>query len=162
LENLTEWLEVPFIKARNSNLIKEGISILILTVNPSEDPSCIGKIIELLKTERRSQIFRMVIVVDHTVDQDDIYMVAWQILGNTDPVRDHFMISRDTLLLDGTIKFYRSGGFPRRWPEIVCSDTKTIEKIDKKWELLGLGEFISSPSLKNIRLVRSDTDEIMR
>jgi len=160
LENLTEWLEVPFIKARNSNLIKEGISILILAVNPSEDPSCIGKIIELLKTERRSQIFRMVIVVDHTVDPDDIYMVAWQILGNTDPVRDHFMISRDTLLLDGTIKFYRSGGFPRRWPEIVCSDTKTIEKIDKKWELLGLGEFISSPSLKNIRLVRSDTDEI--
>jgi len=87
-------------------------------------------------------------------------MVAWQILGNTDPVRDHFMIYQDTILLDGTIKFYRAGGFPRRWPEIVCSDTKTIEKIDKKWELLGLGEFISFSLIEEYKAYsHSDTDE---
>jgi 4-hydroxy-3-polyprenylbenzoate decarboxylase len=89
-------------------------------------------------------------------------MVTWQILGNTDPVRDHYMISQDAILFDGTIKFYRTGGFPRRWPEIVCSDTGTIDKIDNKWELLALGKFIPSPSLKYMKLVRSDKDQITR
>jgi hypothetical protein len=65
------------------------------------------------------------------------------------------------MLFDGTIKFYRPGGFPRRWPDIVCSDAGTIEKIDKKWDLLGFERFISSPSLKNMRLVRSKSDEII-
>lgn len=159
-DNITEWLKVPFIKAINTRLIKEGIRILILAVNPSEDPDCIERIIELLCREERSSIFRLVIVVDHTVDTDDIFMAAWQMLGNTDPVRDHYLISKDTILFDGTIKFYRKGGFPRRWPDIVYSDAVTIEKIDKKWDLLGFDGFISSPSSKNMKLARSNSDRI--
>jgi hypothetical protein len=63
-------------------------------------------------------------------------------------------------LFDGTIKFYRSGGFPRKWPDVVCSDAGTIKKIDKKWNLLGFEKFISSPSLRNLKLARSNSDEI--
>jgi 3-polyprenyl-4-hydroxybenzoate decarboxylase len=131
-----------------------------LAVNQSEDSGFKGKIIELLKAELRAGSCRLVIVVDHTVDPDDIFMVAWQMLGNSDPVRDHSMISRDIILFDGTIKFYRSGGFPRKWPDVVCSDAGTIEKIDKKWNLLGFEKFISSPSLRNMKLARSNSDEI--
>ncbi len=160
LNDLTDWLNVSFIKAVSASLLKEGIGILVLAVDTSEDPGCTGRIIEFLKPERRADIFRLIIVVDHTVDPEDLFVVAWQALGNTDPERDHFLLSRNTMLFDGTIKFYRPGGFPRRWPDIVCSDAGTIEKIDKKWDLLGFERFISSPSLKNMKLVRSKSDEI--
>jgi 4-hydroxy-3-polyprenylbenzoate decarboxylase len=160
LENITGWLDSLYIKAFNANLLKEGIGILILAVNQSEDSGFKGKIIELLKAELRAGSCRLVIVVDHTVDPDDIFMVAWQMLGNSDPVRDHSLISRDIILFDGTIKFYRSGGFPRKWPDVVCSDAGTIKKIDKKWNLLGFEKFISSPSLRNLKLARSNSDEI--
>jgi 4-hydroxy-3-polyprenylbenzoate decarboxylase len=162
LTDISELLKEKFIKAFNISLLAEGIKILILAVNPSDDPGCLGKIIELLKSESLSGIFRIVIAVDHTVDPDDLYTVSWQALGNTDPQRDHFMISADTVLFDATIKAYRLGGFPRRWPNVVCSDASTIEKVDKKWDHLGFPKFIPSPSLKNMKLVREGNEEIFQ
>jgi 4-hydroxy-3-polyprenylbenzoate decarboxylase len=88
-------------------------------------------------------------------------MVVWQLLGNSDPQRDHEFISEGSLLLDGTIKAYRKGGFPRKWPNIVCSDNMTIGAIDKKWESLGIGKFINSPSARYEGLCREGTDEIL-
>jgi 3-polyprenyl-4-hydroxybenzoate decarboxylase len=115
---------------------------------------------ELLKKESFTDLLRLVIVVDHTVDTDDLFMVAWQVLGNSDPLRDHCFVSNDTILIDGTIKHYRKGGFPRRWPNIVCSDAQTIEKTDKKWETYGFDSFIPSPSLRNTKLTRGSGDFI--
>jgi hypothetical protein len=92
---------------------------------------------------------------------DDLFMVAWQLLGNSDPVRDHCFISPHSLLIDGTIKFYRGGGFPRRWPNIVCSDAITIENVDKKWDTLGFDKNLPSPSLKNMKLLRDGLDAIV-
>ena len=132
-----------------------------MAVDPSEDPGSVRKVCDLLKENNNTNVFRLVIVVDHSVDSDDLFMVAWQVLGNSDPVRDHYFISPGSLLIDGTIKFFREGGFPRRWPNIVCSDTATIEKIDKKWELLGFETYLSSPSLKNKKLIRNGADTIV-
>jgi 4-hydroxy-3-polyprenylbenzoate decarboxylase len=160
-EYIDGLFEVQFIKAFNTSLLKDGIRVLVLTVNLSEDPGCIGKIIELLKSENFAGIFRLVIAVDHTVDPYDMYMVAWQVLGNTDPQRDHFLISPYTILFDATIKAYCLGGFPRRWPNIICSDALTIEKVDRKWESLGFDSFIPSPSLRNMKLMREGTAEII-
>ena len=121
----------------------------------------IVKIIKLLQSVDRSSVFRLVVAVDHTVDPDDLFMAAWQVLGNSDPVRDHYMVSSHTILIDGTIKFYRKGGFPRRWPNVVCSDAVTIEKIDEKWDSMGFEGFVTSPSLKTMKLVRKGRDEIV-
>jgi 4-hydroxy-3-polyprenylbenzoate decarboxylase len=38
--------------------------------------------------------------------------------------------------------------FYRDWPNIIIADDKTISSVNEKWSRLGLGEFISSPSLK--------------
>ncbi len=105
-------------------------------------------------------MFRFIIAVDHTVDPYDLYKVAWQLLGNSDPQRDHDFITPNSLLIDGTIKAYRKGGFPRKWPNVVCSDTETIAIIDQKWESLGLGPRVNSPSSANISLCRKGRDEI--
>lgn len=154
------WTEFPFIRNYNSSLAEPGPGILILAVNPSEDPDAVAKVRELAGSDQFSGKFRLVLVVDHTVDTSDLFMVAWQVLGNSDPLRDHFNASGDTLLIDGTIKFYRKGGFPRKWPNVVCSDRATIDMIDKKWDELGIGDFIASPSEKYLMLARGETDEI--
>jgi 4-hydroxy-3-polyprenylbenzoate decarboxylase len=64
-------------------------------------------------------------------------------------------------MFDGTIKAFRKGGFPRKWPNVVCSDNVTISTIDQKWKSLGAGEFINSPSTRYIRLCRRGKDEIL-
>jgi len=159
--DIPDFLFVPFIKAFRMYKTDGGTSILIIGVDPSGDPGSIMRSCELLRDNSDKSLFRLVIAADHTVDQDDAFMVAWQILGNSDPVRDHYFISKDSLLIDGTIKFYREGGFPRRWPNIVCSDAATIEKIDEIWDTLGFEKDIRSPSRKNMKLVRNGLDAIV-
>jgi 4-hydroxy-3-polyprenylbenzoate decarboxylase len=160
-EYIADWFNKPFIKSVNSKLFEKGIKILILAVNPSEDPECLQNIIELLRSKDSTGIFRIVLAVDHTVDTGDIYTIAWQLLANSDPLRDHYQVSPFSMLIDGTIKLFRKGGFPRRWPNVVCSDAITIENVDKKWATLGFDSFISSPSLKYEKLIRRGTDEII-
>lgn len=151
---------VPFIKGFSFALPEEGSGILMLKINPSEDPDSIFKVRDLLAGRDLRGLCRMVLAVDHTVDTGDLFMVAWQVLGNSDPVRDHYTISEETILLDGTIKCFRRNKFPRRWPDVVCSDESVIRKVDEKWSSFGFDKFIPSPSLKYKNLVRSGSCEI--
>ncbi len=38
--------------------------------------------------------------------------------------------------------------FNRDWPNIIVADDETIKAVDEKWNQLGIGDFIPSPSLK--------------
>ena len=49
---------------------------------------------------------------------------------------------------DGTRKTKEWDDFHRDWPNIIVADDATIQCVDEKWNQLGLGNFISSPSLK--------------
>lgn len=156
-----DFLNSDIIKNYNKSLFAENIPVLIVSVNRSADADVIEKVRDMFLTNDSEAIFSLILVVDHTVDVDDFFMVAWQILGNTDPQRDHSFISPLSVLVDGTVKAFRKGGFPRKWPNVVCSGNDTISSIDQKWSSLGIGEFISSPSNKYIRLSRSGADEIL-
>ena len=50
--------------------------------------------------------------------------------------------------LDGTIKTKEFDNFHRDWPNIIVASDETIKAVDEKWDQLGIGEFIASPSLK--------------
>ncbi len=143
----------------NLDIASIGIPVYIVSADRETDPAIIGKIDARLKQIISSSGSCLFLVVDHTVDTSDIFTVAWQILGNSDPQRDHTYIS-SSLLIDGTIKAFRKGGFPRKWPNVVCSDESTIEHIDKTWNNLGLGDFVESPSKKIIPLRRNGKDDI--
>jgi 4-hydroxy-3-polyprenylbenzoate decarboxylase len=158
---ISSKLNVPFIKGFSTDLIDQGMGILIIKINPSEDPDSILKVRDLLASKEFKPVFRLVLAVDHTVDADDLFTVTWQVSGNSDPVRDHFNIIPDLLLIDGTIKCFRREKFPRRWPDVVCSDDTTIKRIDEKWDQLGFDDFIPSPSIKHRKLVRGASGEII-
>jgi 4-hydroxy-3-polyprenylbenzoate decarboxylase len=156
-----DFLESDIIKSYNPGLLIANIPIIILSVDRSLDTDVIEKVKGMFRTNDTQGYFRLILVVDHTVDVTDSFMVAWQILGNTDPRRDHEFISPLSLLIDGTIKAYRKGGFPRKWPNAVSSGPDTISAINQKWSSLGIGEFIDSPSNRYVRLVRKGNDEIL-
>lgn len=160
LDSARLWLDNKIVSAYNVALFNIGIPIIFVAVNRMADKNIIDKLKSLFTDNDKQGLFRLIIAVDHSVDITDNYMVAWQVLGNTDPQRDHYYITPSSLLLDGTIKAYRPGGFPRKWPNVVCSDAETIKAVDDKWESIGLGRYISSPSLKNCHLCRPGKDEI--
>lgn len=155
-----DFFDKKVIRDINYGLCAFGIPILIVSVNQSEDEDVIEKVSDIFRKKDPGRIFKIIAVVDHTVDVNDIFMVAWQILGNTDPKRDHRFISPESILLDGTIKAFRKGGFSRKWPNVVLSSVNTISTIDTKWHSLGTGSLIESPSARYSRLCRKGNDEI--
>jgi 4-hydroxy-3-polyprenylbenzoate decarboxylase len=155
------FLVNELIKSYNLSLLTANIPVIILSVDRSGNSDVIEELKSLFRTSDAEGICRLILVVDHTVDVTDMFMVAWQILGNTDPRRDHELISPLSVLIDGTIKAYRKGAFSRKWPNVVCSDLETISSIDQKWSSLGIGTFVNSPSERYLRLARKGSDEIL-
>ena len=151
-------LIAPFIKGFREYNVNGLKGILMIGTDPSEDSGSVDRICSLLKDNHGRLGYSLVLVVDQTVDLDDLYIIAWQVLGNSDPRRDHCFIAPDSVLIDGTIKLYRPGGFPRPWPNVVCSDKATIESVDGKWQNLGFETFVPSFSRKFERLVRNGKD----
>ncbi|MGE5421363.1 MAG: menaquinone biosynthesis decarboxylase [Chloroflexota bacterium] len=146
--------------AVNLQLLKENIPVLVVSFDCAKKPDFVTSVRELLKIYDPGNRLKMVLAVNHTVPVEDLFTVAWQVLANSDPLRDHEFINGSCLLIDGTIKYFRKGGFTRKWPNVVCSDEDTISLVDKKWESYGLGNFIESPSSKYISLLMNGKDEI--
>lgn len=161
IQPATDFFDRSIIKSFNVTLFADEIPVVIVSVNRYEDRDIIKKTADLFRKHDPAGLFWLIITVDHTVNVSDLFMVAWQLLGNSDPRRDHQIITPGSYLLDATIKAFRKGGFPRKWPNIVTSDDATINSIDQKWQTLGIGDFVSSPSLKYQKLKRKGTDEII-
>lgn len=101
---------------------------------------------------------KMILYVEHTVDANDLGVALWRFCNNLDPRRDQYLFQQASndfpgkftacLGLDGTIKTKEFDDFQRDWPNIIVADDKTIASVDAKWDSLGIGAFLPSPSLK--------------
>lgn len=141
----------------NESLLKKSIPCLIVSVR-KEKPGHIRELHEQICTSPEVEGIKMILYVEHTVDADDLGVSLWRLCNNMDPKRDSIMAQRQSfkepnktfscLGLDGTIKTKALDNFQRDWPNIIVADDATIKTIDEKWQTLGLGEFVPSPSLK--------------
>lgn len=137
-----------------------GFPVMAVGVKQADDPLAVEKAMEIFFTPVTRNILRLVLIVDGAVDVNDWFTVAWQVLGNTDPERDLIFLSENSVFVNGTIKAFRKGGFPRKWPNVVASTDDIIKNTNIKWESLGIGPFIPSPSLKTSKLVRKGDAEV--
>jgi 4-hydroxy-3-polyprenylbenzoate decarboxylase len=96
----------------------------------------------------------VIVAVDEGADADDPGIVTWLVTGNSDPSRDLYRLDSGALFIDATSKTLSLPAFPRDWPNVVCSDPETIELVDRRWSEYGIGDFITSPSLRLLPLVR--------
>lgn len=87
------------------------------------------------------------VILDSWENTKERYSGLWLWGSNWDPVRDTEFID-GKIISDSRRKYRGKDGFTREWPKKALSSEETISAIDKRWEKLGIGPFISSPSLK--------------
>ncbi|HEX6847082.1 MAG TPA: menaquinone biosynthesis decarboxylase, partial [Chitinophagaceae bacterium] len=151
----------PEIKVVNSSLLKRQIHCLIISVQKSRKGH-IKELHEQLCSQKELEGVKMILYVEHTVDANDLPTALWRFCNNLDPKRDSHIckqLSHSSQLaarssytacigFDGTRKTKELDDFHRDWPNIIVADDATISAVDAKWDELGIGAFIPSPSLK--------------
>jgi len=160
LKDLNLLVEKGVIKGYKIVLDEIKLPVLLISIKRINGITNIAEVTARLIETDASKFFRLILAVDEEVDLNDYFMVAWYILANSNPARDTHYISDTSILIDGTNKAFSLTGFPRPWPDIVCSDEKTITDVDNKWRRCMHGEFISSPSLKYRVLRRGNSANI--
>jgi 4-hydroxy-3-polyprenylbenzoate decarboxylase len=155
-ENVKETFNQQFsnftdIKSINSSLLKKQIPVLILGVEKNRKGQ-VKEIHRRICEMVNLQAVKMILYVEHTVDPNDLPIALWRFCNNLDPKRDHIPgLTSDAgscIGFDGTRKTKQFDDFNRDWPNIIVADDQTIRAVDEKWERLGIGPFISSPSIK--------------
>jgi 4-hydroxy-3-polyprenylbenzoate decarboxylase len=147
----------PGITAANVSLLSQQIPCLLVAVKKSGKGQ-IRQLHHALTGLGMLEPVKMILYVEHTVDVHDIAVTLWRFCNNLDPKRDQIPVQRPSELdpgktyacigLDGTRKTKEHDNFQRDWPNIIVANDKTIASVDEKWNSLGLGAFIPSPSLK--------------
>ncbi len=145
------------IRSVNISLAQKDIPVLIISIEKNRKNhvrELHGQICQMKEVEG----IKMILYIEHTVDANDLSTALWRFCNNLDPKRDNILEHMPTqnesdknfacLGLDGTRKTKDLDNFQRDWPNIIVADDKTIKSVDDKWNKLGLGKFIPSPSLK--------------
>jgi 4-hydroxy-3-polyprenylbenzoate decarboxylase len=104
--------------------------------------------------------FNLIMFFNDGADLNDLFTLMWLLGGNLEPDRDISVVElkneNKIIIVDATFKTENHDNFKRDWPNVVTMDDFTISEIDKKWNELGLGDLIKSPSLKFKKLVKGD------
>lgn len=156
------------IKRVNTSLLKKEIPCLIISVKKNRRGH-IKEIHQQICELEKMEGVKLILYIEHTVDANDLPTALWRFCNNLDPKRDHHLFKRPAHALpggqagsrltppnsyfacmgfDGTRKTKEFDDFHRDWPNIIVADNETIKAVDEKWEQLGIGPFIASPSLK--------------
>ncbi|MCK9204597.1 MAG: menaquinone biosynthesis decarboxylase [Bacteroidales bacterium] len=151
----------PEINALNTDLITNGISLIIISIKKVKKHHVREIAFDILQNEWIHGI-KFMVFTDEEVDISRLSMVAWLVANNIDPMRDCFFpdsgpgIHFPVLCLDGTRKTSELDNFEREWPNVIVMDDAIIERIDSRWDSLDLGPFIPSPSLSFKSLVNKE------
>jgi 4-hydroxy-3-polyprenylbenzoate decarboxylase len=143
----------PEIMDINDSLLAVGIPIVAVSVR-KERPGQVKALNTRLLQAPGWRDVKMILYCEEVADVTDIKEVIWRVTNNIDPKRDCFIVPAkdDTDIshigVDGTRKTLELDGFDRPWPNIIVADDATMNSVDAKWEGLGLGPFIESPSRK--------------
>jgi 4-hydroxy-3-polyprenylbenzoate decarboxylase len=104
--------------------------------------------------------FKTIVFFNEGADLNDLFTLMWLLGGNLEPDRDvsvsDSVNGNSVVFVDATFKTQLHDNFKRDWPNVVTMDDQTISAIDKKWNDLGIGEFVQSPSLKFKNLVKGE------
>lgn len=145
----------PEITGVNSLLLGKDIPCLVIAIK-KDRKGHVRELHERLCQRSELEGIKMILYVEHTVDPKNLGIALWRFCNNLDPKRDQILTQRERsdgkglfacMGLDGTRKTKEHDDFHRDWPNIIVAASDTIQKVDEKWDQLGLGPFLPSPSL---------------
>ncbi|WP_132054962.1 menaquinone biosynthesis decarboxylase [Pseudocnuella soli] len=147
----------PEITNVNASLLPKGIPVLVVAVEKTKRNQ-VRDLHDAICSHAAAESVKMILYVEHTVDPQDLGVALWRFCNNMDPRRDYNLVQRPSetqpgktfacMGLDGTRKTKELDNFQRDWPNIIVAGDATIASVDEKWNKLGLGAFVPSPSLK--------------
>ncbi|OJY95816.1 MAG: menaquinone biosynthesis decarboxylase [Sphingobacteriales bacterium 40-81] len=147
----------PDIRMANVDLQNINIPCLIVAVKKDRKGHISQLHENICKNVSGMQAIKMILYVEYNVNPHDLPVALWRFCNNLDPKRDHHLFEYIDELkgkriacvgLDGTRKTKALDDFERDWPNIIVANAETIASVDTKWDNLGLGTFIPSPSLR--------------
>jgi 4-hydroxy-3-polyprenylbenzoate decarboxylase len=150
----------PEIVNMNQDLLKDEIPVIIITADKSKRK--LKNVAEFLMNEKGFENISVIVFCERGLSTANYGDVIWNVLNNIDAARDCYILSslnpyvKPKLIIDGTRKSAGKDDFHRPWPNVTVMDYKTIETVDEKWNKLGLGKIIESPSIKYSKLLRGD------
>lgn len=146
------------IKDINDVLLNMGISLVIVSIEKNRKGHIAEINKQLFELEDFKQV-KIIIYLEHTIDISDLADAVWRFSNNVDPKRDAFTVNANSddeishVGFDGTRKTLAFDGFNRDWPNILANTQEVIDTIDAKWDKLGLGPLIKSPSIKYLKQI---------
>ncbi len=143
------------------NDLRSKFSLSVLLLNVKKDIGFVKqKLAEQLMSIDGFTNFKTVVFFNEGADLNDLFTLMWLLGGNLEPDRDVSISDSENgstvVFVDATFKTRLHDNFKRDWPNVVTMNDQTISAIDKKWNDLGIGEFIQSPSLKFKNLVKGE------
>jgi len=155
----TERIFLPLLKIalpeiKDLNLPLEGVfhNCAIVSIKKSY-PAHAYKVMSALWGLGQMMFTKMIIVVDHTVDAQNMSEVLWKVFNNVDPERDIMVVKGPLDALDHSSNMPKYGskmgidatkkwpeeGHTREWPDDIVMDEETRQMVDRKWKEYGLG-----------------------
>lgn len=151
----------PEVIAINFELVHQDIAVIIVAIKKSKKGHIKAATKSLFALSVCKHI-KAILFVEEVVDTTRLKDCVWRLSNNYDPKRDTYFIDAESddevnhVALDGTRKTKEYDGFEREWPNIIVAADATIAVVDSKWDSLGLGSLISSPSLPYKNQVYND------
>ncbi|MDI6715663.1 MAG: menaquinone biosynthesis decarboxylase [Actinomycetota bacterium] len=156
----TERIFLPVLKValpeiQDINLPLEGVfhNCAVVSIHKSY-PAHAYKVMSALWGLGQMMFTKIIIVVDHTVNVQNMSEVLWKVFNNVDPERDIMVVKGPLDALDhssNTPKFgskmgidatkkWPEEGHTREWPDDIEMLEDIKQLVDEKWEELGLGK----------------------
>ncbi len=153
----TERIFLPLLKMQlpeivDINLPLEGVfhNCAIVSIRKSY-PGHAKKVMHALWGMGQMMFTKLIIVVDHTVDVQNLSEVMWKVFNNIDARRDVVMVDGPLDALDhasplphlGTkmgvdaTKKWKEEGHPREWPDDIVMSPEIKALVDRKWRAYG-------------------------
>jgi 4-hydroxy-3-polyprenylbenzoate decarboxylase len=146
-------LRLTFPEIVDMNLPVHGVfhNLAIVSIK-KEYPAHARKIMHALWGMGQMMFTKILIVVDHDVNAQDLSEITWVVGNHIDPKRDVIFVEGPVDVLDhaapvmgfgskmgiDATRKWRSEGFEREWPEAIVMDDKIKKQIDAIWEKLGI------------------------
>jgi 4-hydroxy-3-polyprenylbenzoate decarboxylase len=158
LGKATERIFLPLLRTMFPEIVDMNLPVegafhnLVLVSIKKQYPMHASRIAHGLWGSGQMSFSKVICVVDHDVDVQNLKDVTWRLLANLDPKRDVTFVEGPIdqldhganqalfggkMAIDGTGKWAEEG-YRREWPE-VCRMTKDVEaRVEARWEEIGL------------------------
>jgi 4-hydroxy-3-polyprenylbenzoate decarboxylase len=158
LGKTTERLFLPLVRVTLPEIVDMHLPVhgifhnLAVVSIKKEYPGHARKVMHALWGLGQMMFTKILIVVDHDINVQDLSEITWVVGNHIDPKRDVIFVEGPVDVLDhaapvmgfgskmgiDATRKWRSEGFEREWPEAIVMDDKIKKQIDAIWQKLGI------------------------